>query len=338
MPSDMLTYADPAGYGPLREVLATYLRETRDLACDPHQVIILSATPQAILLVAAVLLDRGDEVFIEDPGNPRARATFMASDAEIIPVPVDDEGMDLKAGRLKAPDARMAYVTPAQQYPLGISMSLNRRLELLQWASDNGSWILEDDYGAEFAAARTSLAALAKFDAIDRVIYAGTFNDILFPALRLGYLVVPEELVDAFISARILIDRCPPLLGQVVLAEFIADGHFERHIKSVRPVYEKRRRTLVGALQRAFGDTMSPRGQDLGMHLVVDLPEGLNDRDVSMMIAEHDVEAPPLSFYAMNDLRRGGLVLGYASVNEQDIQIGVRRMHAAIGPMLASHG
>jgi len=334
MPSDMLTYGDPAGYGPLREVLANYLRETRDVACEPHQVIILSGTPQAISLTVTVLLDRGDSVLMEDPGNPRARATLIAADAEVVPVAVDQDGLDLKSGLTKSPGAKMAYVTPAHQYPLGVTMSLARRLELLNWAADKDGWILEDDYGTEFSNAGLPLAALAKFDYAERVIYTGTFNDVVFPALRLGYLVVPSHLVDAFISARILIDRCPPLLGQVVLADFIADGHFERHVKALRPVYEERHRTLLRALKGTFGSLLQPRSEEVGMHLVVDLPADVDDRKMSKLIAEHDVEAPPLSFYSMKRRRRGGFVLGYSSVKEQEIRIGVERMHEAIAHKL----
>ena len=330
MPSDMLTYRNPSGYEPLRDVLAEYLRERRGIQCEPGQIIIVSGTPQSISLVATVLLDRGDQVLMEDPGNPRAKATLMAADAEVVPVRLDDEGLDLAYGLRQAPKARLAYVTPAAQYPVGVSMSLARRLELLKWAQTSGGWIIEDDYGTEFATPGVPLAALAAFEAAERVVYTGTFNDVLFPALRLGYLVLPKTLIDSLLSARILIDRCPPLLGQVVLADFIADGKFERYVRELRGLYQRRAQKLRSAINRSFGTSLEPTATTAGTELLVWLPKGFDDREMSRMVAEQDVEAPPLSFYSSGALERSGFVLGFGAVNEQEIEISVRRMRAAL--------
>jgi len=330
MPSDLLTYGDPAGYRPLREVIASFLNENRHIDCETDQVIIVSGTPQAFALVAAVLLERGDAVWMEDPGYPRARATFIAADAELIPVPLDREGLDLQAGLAQAPEARLAYVTPSHQYPMGMKMSPARRLQLLDWATQSGAWILEDDYGAEYRAAGLPIAALQNPKDAGCVLFTGSFSSVLFPALRIGYLVVPPDLVDAFMAARILMDQCPPLFGQVVLTDFIGENHLERHIRRMRGLYQQRHEVLIEALHKAFGDFLSVEAEEAGLHLVARLPEGLDDQVLSRLIAEHGIEAPPLSFYAIEALRRGGFVLGYAAIDEETIRISVGRMRNAL--------
>lgn len=330
MPSGLLTFGDPAGYRPLREVVASYLHESRGVKCEADQVIIVSGPPQAYALASAVLLDRGDTVWIEDPGYPRARATLMAADANLVPVPLDRDGLNLEVALSKDPSARMAYVTPAHQYPLGMKMSPARRLELLQWATQHHAWILEDDYGTEYRASGLPLAALQSYDEVGCVIYTGSFSSVLFPALRLGYLVVPPDLVDAFISARILIDRCPPLFGQVVLTDFIAENHMDRHTRRMRTLYERRQEALIEAIRTECGDLLEVHPDEAGLHLVAWLPEGANDQALSRKIAEQDIEAPPLSFYAVEPLQRAGFVLGYAAVDEDTIRIGVRRIRTVL--------
>jgi GntR family transcriptional regulator / MocR family aminotransferase len=329
MPSEILTYGDPAGYLPLREIVASYLNDARDVQCEAGQVIIVSGTPQAISLATAVLLNQGDAVWLEDPGYPRARATFMAADALVVPVPMDADGINIKEGIKREPNAKMVYVTPSHQYPLGMKMSLTRRMELLQWANKSQAWILEDDYGTEF---RTGLplAALQGFGDAGRTLYMGSFSNILSPVLNLGYLVVPSDLVDAFVSARVLRDRCPPLFGQVVLADFIADNHFDRHLRKLRSLYETRHSALKAALSARFGGFLDVLSDESGMQLVALLRHGMDDKMLSRQIAEQDIEAPPLSFYSIDPPDRGGFVLGYAAVNEKNIDIGVRRMRRAL--------
>ncbi len=329
MPSDLLTYGDPAGYLPLRQIIASYLKESRDIACDPGQIIIVSGTPQAINLSSAVLLNQGDPVWMEDPGYPRARVTLMLSNAELIPVPIDSEGLDVEAGLALEPYARMVYVTPSHQYPMGNTMSLTRRMRLLEWARSSRAWILEDDYGTEFRSG-LPLAALQNADALQCVIYMGTYSNILFPALRLGFVVVPEDVVDAFLAARVLMERCPPLFGQVVLTDFIGENHFERYIRRLREIHERRYNVLIESLQQSFGDSIEIHSDEAGMQLVALLPKGLDDRMLSKEIANHGVEAPPLSFYTINKKGRHGFVLGYSAVREKDIRICVQRMKTAL--------
>lgn len=330
MPSDLLTYGDPAGYRPLREVIASFLNETRHITCEADQVIIVSGTPQAFSLAAAVLLERGEAVWMEDPGYPRARATFIAADAHLIPVPLDSEGLDLEEGMARAPHARMAYVTPSQQYPMGMTMSPGRRLELLQWAERTGAWLLEDDYGAEYRAPGLPLMAMQQAEEAGCVLFTGSFSSVLFPALRIGYLIVPPDLVDAFMAARMLMDQCPPLFGQVVLTDFIGENHLERHIRRMRGLYQQRYEVLREALEHAFGRFLEVEVEEPGLHLVARLPEGLDDQQLSRHIAQHGIEAPPLSFYAIEALGRGGFVLGYAAVDEETIRISVGRMQRAL--------
>jgi len=207
-------------------------------------------------------------------------------------------------------------------------------MELLQWANQSKAWILEDDYGTEFRAG-VPLAALQGFGESSRVIYTGAFSNILSPVLNLGYLVVPSDLVDAFVAARRLRERCPPLFGQVVLTDFIADNHFERHLRQLRALYELRYDTLTSELRRSFNGVMDVRSDESGMQLVAFLKKGLDDTMLSRKIAEQDIEAPPLSFYSIDPPERGGFVLGYAAVNEQEIRIGVRRMKIALDRYLS---
>ena len=222
---------------PLREAIATYLREARAVRCEAGQVMVVSGSQHGLDLATRLLLDPGDRVWLEDPGYLGARGALMAAGARLVPVPVDGDGLDVARGLRAAPDARLAYVTPSHQYPLGVTMSLARRLALLEWAHARRAWIVEDDYDSEYRYTGRPLASLQGLDRHGRVIYVGTFSKVLFPALRLGYVVVPPALVDAFAAARGLVDRHPPSVTQAVLAEFIAEGSFARHVRRMRMRY-----------------------------------------------------------------------------------------------------
>ena len=235
--SGLLSYGDPTGYPPLRRAIAEYLRAARGIDCFPEQVIVTSGSQQALDLAARVLLDPGDTAWVEDPGYGGARGALTAAGVRCAPVPVDAEGLSVTQGEALAPQARMAYVSPSHQYPLGVTMSLPRRMALLSWARRRGAWIAEDDYDSEFRYAGRPLAALQGLDPAGRVIYIGTFSKVLFPALRLGYLVAPAGVVDAFAAARALTDRHPPGPSQAVVAEFLSAGHFARHIRRMRTLY-----------------------------------------------------------------------------------------------------
>ncbi|MBI5303903.1 MAG: PLP-dependent aminotransferase family protein [Chloroflexi bacterium] len=329
LPRDALGYGEPAGYRPLRESIAAYLGASRGVRCDPEQVIVVAGSQQALDLAARLLLDSGDIAWIEDPGYRGARGALLAAGARLVPVPVDAEGLRVEVGVAKNADARLAYVTPSHQYPLGVTMSLARRLTLLEWATHSNAWILEDDYDSEYRYAGRPLTALQGLDNAQRVIYIGTFSKVLFPALRLGYLVVPPNLVDAFVAARAMADRQSPTLDQAVLADFIAEGFFARHVRHMRTLYAERRAALVDAVARELGGLLEITSEEAGLHVLARLPKGVDDRVISRRAAKHNVETPALSDYALARLARGGLVLGYAAVNAREIREGVRQLASA---------
>lgn len=275
---------------------------------------------------------RGDEAWIEDPCYLGARAALSANGARLVPVPVDGEGLDVASGEKASPDARLACVTPSHQYPTGATMSLPRRLALLRWASLTGAWVVEDDYDGEFRYSGRPLSSLQGLDgsAEGRVIYVGTFSKVLSPALRIGYLVVPPNLADAFEEARALADRHPPVPGQAVLAEFIAQGHFARHLRRTRRLYGERQRALVEAAGAELNGLLEVRPSGAGLHIVGRLPEGADDTKVSGRLAADGVEAPSLSAHRLSAPGAPGLVLGYAAFDLAAIRDGVGHLAGSL--------
>ena len=315
----LLGYGDPAGYGPLREAVAAYLGTARGVTCDARQVIILTSSQQALDLTARLLVDPGDEVWMEEPGYLGGRAALTVAGARIVPVPVDENGLDVARGEALAPLARLAYVTPSHQYPLGVTLSLERRLALLAWAERAGSFLVEDDYDSEFRYTGRPLAAIQGLDSGGRVLYVGTFTKALFPSIRLAYLVAPEDLVDAFVHARTLMDGHTPTLLQAVLADFLAEGHFGVHVRRMRALYHERRDALLEA-----GATLGP--VEAGFHATLHLPEGTDDVAVARRAASRGVEVQPLSRFYAGDETTPGLVLGFAGLAPEAIREGMRRL------------
>jgi GntR family transcriptional regulator/MocR family aminotransferase len=322
----LLQYGDPAGYRPLRQAIATYLGAARGVRCEADQVLVVGGAQQALDLTARLLLDPGQAVWVENPGYLGARGAFLAAGASLVPLPVDDEGLNVAAGLAAGPQARLAYISPSHQYPLGVTMSLPRRLELLAWAEQNRAWIVEDDYDSEYRYAGQPLAALQGLDPAGRVIYIGTFSKVLFPALRLGYLVAAPALIQAFVAARALQDRGSALLEQAVLADFIDQGHFARHIRRMRTLYRERQTALVEAVRQELGDLLEIKATPAGLHLVGWLPAGVDDQAVSQRLLAEGIESLSLSSFALTPLPRGGLVLGYAPHPVEQIRAGVGRM------------
>jgi GntR family transcriptional regulator/MocR family aminotransferase len=329
-PPQHMSYDHPAGFGPLREAIAEHLRQARAVHCDPDQVLILSGAQQAFDLSARLLLDPGDKAWVEHPGYSGMWAALRAAAVDLIPVPVDDDGLDVSAGRRLCPDARLVYVTPSHQFPLGVTLSLARRLALLDWARQAGAWIFEDDYDSEFRYTGRPLAALQGLDQDGRVLYVGTFSKSLYPALRLAYLVVPPDLVDAFTAARAVTDRQAPTLMQAVVAEFLREGHFVRHVRRMRIVYKELQETLLRAAQRDLDGQLELSPSATGMHLVGWLEPGRNDVEVSRAAARVGIEAAPLSSCCLTPPERGGLLLGYAGFDARQIRDGVRRLAAGM--------
>jgi GntR family transcriptional regulator/MocR family aminotransferase len=325
-PSRLLGYDDPAGYRPLREAIAGYLGTARGVRCKPDQVIVVAGSQQGIDLVARVLLDPDDSAWIEDPGYVGARGALKGAGIRLAPVPVDNEGIDVKAGAARAGRARLVYVTPAHQYPLGVTMSIGRRLALLDWAHEAEAWILEDDYDSEYRYVGRPLAALQSIDSHGRVIYMGTFSKVLFPSLRLGYLVVPPALVDAFVCAKAATDRHSATIVQAVVADFIAEGHFTRHIRRMRLLYAERQEVLVRAAAQAWSGFIDLAPADSGMHLIGWLAPGVDDQGLARQAAAQGIVITPLSRLALKRPKRGGMLIGYAAIRPTEIREAVRRL------------
>ena len=319
-----LGYADPAGYMPLRRAVAERLRETRAVQCEAEQVIIVSGTQQAINLCAQLLLNPGDAVWLEDPTYLGARAALHNSGAKIIPVPVDADGLVVGEGIAREPNARMAFVSPSYQVPMCATMSLPRRLALLDWAARHGAWVIEDDYDSEFRYAGRPLASLQSLDTARRVIYIGTFSKSLLPALRMGYLIAPPDLVDAFITARAIADRHAHTLEQAIVADFIAEGHFAQHLRRMRTLYQERQHVLVSAAQRDLAGMLEVQPKDAGLNLLGCLPDHVDDAAVSHAAALQNISAPAISAYAIEPPKQCGLVLGYAALTPREIRKGIK--------------
>ena len=344
--SALLAYGAPAGYWPLREAIAAYVTTARGGRCAPEQVIVVGGAQQALDLVARVLLDPGDQVWMEDPGYLGARSALQAAGAGVVAVPVDGEGLGVGEGERRAPNARLAYVSPSHQFPLGGTMSAARRLQLLAWAARAGAWIVEDDYDSEFRYASRPLPSLQGMDVTgggapagaSRVVYVGTFSKTLFPALRLGYLVAPPALAEAFAAARSVADRHAPTMEQAVLADFIAEGHFARHVRRMRALYAERQAALLDAAECGrLGEHLELRPADAGMHLMGWLRErrgragGVpDDRERSTVAVAAGIEAPPLSRYALVPPARGALLLGYAAFAPPAIRRAADQLAAAL--------
>lgn len=330
-PND-LTYPDPAGYLPLRIAIARYLGLSRGIQCQPEQVLVTGGFQGALTLVRHALLRSGDAVLVEDPGYPQARLALEAGGAKLVPVRVDREGMRVAAGIAGAPRARLALVTPTHQYPLGVPLSLPRRLALLAWAADANAWVLEDDYDSEFRYAGHPLPALKSLDRGDRVLFAGSFSKVLHPSLRLGYLVVPAELSDAFQRASRLTTTGQPVLEQHVTAAFIERGHFARHLRRMRGLYGDRRKALASALTDAFGDRVETELEAGGMHLLARFPGAANDGVLARRAARVGLAPTALSGLTMAHDCGQGLLLNFANLPEEAAPEAVARLVGAVRP------
>lgn len=312
MPRSHLGYGDPRGSAELRRAIAAYLAGARGVRCDAEQIIVTSGTQHALDLVVRVLLSAGSEAWVEDPGYPLTREVLAAGGVATRPMRVDAQGIDVSAAIASAPGARAAFITPSHQFPTGVVLSMARRLELIAWASASNAWIVEDDYASEFRYGGRPLAALQGLDAAQRTIYIGTLNKALFPGLRSGYLVVPEQLLSGFVTARYLMDRQPPALQQEVLAEFIAQGHLASHIRRMRTRYRDQRDRLVATLRRRAGDRLDVDPPDQGMHLVAYLHPGLSDTAAERAALADGVVVRALSRLYVKARPRQGLLLGFS--------------------------
>ncbi len=327
----LLNYsADAAGYMPLRAAIADYLGRCRAVQCYAEQVIIVSGSQQALDLITRLTVNRGDWVAMEDPGYRGARHCFQQQGANLQGIPVDSQGIEVDALRQSPQTFKLLYVTPSHQFPTGVTLSLSRRLSLLQWAQQQGTLILEDDYDSEYRYSGRPVPALQGLDQANVVLYVGTFSKVLFPSLRMGYLVVPPAWVPLVRRAKGLCDRYSPLLEQYALTDFITEGHFEAHIRRMRHRYDRHRQALVGALKRCLGSRVTILGENAGIHLMVKLETGLPDEVVIQRAQRRGVGLTSARDYYLATPSSGEFIFGYAELDEAQIVEGVQRLAQAL--------
>jgi GntR family transcriptional regulator / MocR family aminotransferase len=335
--TNLLAGGESLGYRPLREAVADYLNTSRGVKCTAEQVLILSGAQEALDRTARILLNPGETVWMEEPGYPGAAVVFRALGARIRGVPVDAEGLDLESGLKQSKFARLVYVTPAHQFPLGVTMSLRRRLALLEWARQWGTLIFEDDYDSEYRYSGRPIPALQGLDRSGVVIFAGSFSAVLFPALRLGYLVVPADMVDVFAAAESVSTHHPPLLEQAILCDFIVEGHFARHIRRMRELYAERLGVLLSCAREKLAGALQISTVEAGLQTVGWLERGRSAERVASLAAQRDVEVVPLSRYASGNSRREGLILGFAAVGPKELRRGVEELGRALSQVEKDH-
>jgi GntR family transcriptional regulator/MocR family aminotransferase len=312
-----LSYPAYAGLPDLREAVASYLAVSRGVPCEATQVVITSGYQSALSLIARLLLRPGDGIWFEEPGYFLARYALEATSARLLPIPVDDQGLNVEFAQETEPRARLAVVTPAHQSVLGVALSLARRQKLLAWANETNAWIVEDDYDGEFHYVGRKLPALKSLDVADRVIYAGSFSKTLFPGLCLGYLVVPHSLVQQVIEAKRATTHGEPVLGQRVVADFLSEGHFGRHLKRMRGLYAARRDAMASALRNAFGDRLEMTMRPGGMHLLARFAEARDDVELVRRALRHRLLPSALSAQYLGRTHDSGLMLSFTNIAEE---------------------
>jgi GntR family transcriptional regulator/MocR family aminotransferase len=324
--TDWLDYArDLQGYQPLRQAIAGYLTRARAVQCHPDQIILTNGTQQGLDLIMRLLIDPGTDMALEDPGYLSARRVFLSHGAKLHPIAVDESGLKVEQLANLPTTPRLVYVTPSHQFPTGAILSLARRLELLAWAAQHHGLIVEDDYDSEYRYGNRPIPALQGLDS-QTVIYLGTFSKVLFPSLRIGYLVVPPALVSLFTGAKWLSDRQLPSLEQRALTEFIQGGHLESHIRKMRSHYDRLRQTLVQALQIDLGDRAVIMGAEAGMHVMVKIQHPGRDANLVERAAQVGVGITSAQVHYLHSQDRGEFILGYGGLEESQIVTGIHRL------------
>jgi GntR family transcriptional regulator/MocR family aminotransferase len=325
-----LNYAPPAGQPALREAIAGHLNVFRNLKCAPEQVIVISSTQQAIAILATILADADDVALMEEPGYRAVYNAFALSGLNVQPLPVDQDGFVPPAAGQLPERTRLAYATPAKQWPLGMTMGPSRRLQVIQWLHATGIWLIEDDSDSELRYRSVPAPPLQSMDRFGRVIYMGSFSRILFPALRLGYLVLPKPLVEPFTAALEVLGRSAAGLTQLILADFIAEGHFSQHIRRMRRIYEDKQQMLLQALTQQMAGIAEPEPTDTGMHMVVSLAEGYGAARIAAAAQRRGLTARPIAYYSLSGrYRRQALMLGFGCVARGQFAGAVRSLVAA---------
>lgn len=328
--AQVMGYSDPMGFWPFREALADYLGAFRAVKCRPEQILVTTGSQQGLQIAALALLDPKDAVWIEEPGYPGARQVLGAAGAQPIPVPVDECGLDVEYGARRHGHVRAAYVTPAHQFPTGVTLSPGRRLALLSWAARKDAWIIEDDYDSEFRYGEGPSPSLQGADTDGRVVYVGTLSKVVFPALRLGYLVLPEDLVTIFSTVRNANDTFASMLYQLVMTDFIREGHFARHMRKMRSLYAQRRTALVAAITTRLRGILEVVGEDAGTQVLALLPQGADDVEIANGAARLGIAVKALSQCCIKPAKRPGLILGFGTISPREIDTTVAGLESII--------
>ena len=326
--TNFLMGCEPIGYLPLRQAVADYLSTSRGVNCTAEQIAIVSGAQEAFDLVARLFLNPGDRVCMENPGYLGAATVFQSLGAKISHVPLDDEGMQLRDSTLR--NARLVYVTPGHQFPLGITMSLSRRLQLLESARKSGALILEDDYDSEFRYAGRPVPALQGLDRHALVLFTGSFSKVLFPSLRLGYLVLPADFAERVSATLSITRRHAPLMEQAVLCDFITAGHFGRHLRRMRQIYAERLNVLLDSARQNLAGLLEISGIEAGLQTVGWLQRGINAESAAAAAAERNVEVTPINIYSHGNVASTGLQLGFAAIDAKEIRRGVQDLALAL--------
>ncbi|HEV2271043.1 MAG TPA: PLP-dependent aminotransferase family protein [Steroidobacteraceae bacterium] len=315
--TDATAYGDPMGLDSFRSALAQYLGAFRGVHCEKSRILVTAGSQHALQICALALLDPGDRVWMEEPGFPGAQQAFRSAGGQLVPVPVDSAGLDVECGRHTESRVRAAYVTPSAHFPLGVPMSSARRLALLNWAEHKDAWIIEDDYDSEFSLAENPVASLQDGDSDDRVIHVGTLSAAMFPALRLGYIVVPKDLTRTFAAVRNANDICPPPLHQLAMTDFIQEGHLARHVKRMRALYLVRRSAFVAAILSGLPEVLELIDGAAVTRLTGLLPLGVPDTDIAREVAITGLQVKALSQCYIRPPARGGLILDCANLDPE---------------------
>jgi GntR family transcriptional regulator/MocR family aminotransferase len=325
--STVMGYGEPKGYAPLRRAIATHLSALKGLTCDPEQIFITTGAQQAFSLIGRLFLNPGDKVWMENPGASGARNALLSEGAELIPVNVDSEGINIDDGLKKAPHFRLAFVTPSHQQPLGVVLSLARRFALLQAVEDAQAFIIEDDYDSEFYFGNAPQPALRSIDTNERVIYVGTFSKSLFPSLRLGFAVVPQRMVEVFDRLFSSWVSGPPTVTQAIVADFMNEGHFAAHIRMMRHLYKARHEALLDA-SYDLRDAVDIQPTTGGFHTPAFVAPGVDERKVIIQAAQKNVSLVPLSRYCLVPIPQRGFVFGFGSATPEEIRKGISVIRA----------
>lgn len=328
--SSVLLHGDPQGSESLRKAIATYLNLERGANCAPDQVLVLSSTRQALFLCAQLLVDVGKPILLENPGYFGARKAFETAEAKVVPIDVDASGIRTDLLHADRSGAHCVYVTPSHQYPTGATLTLERRLELINWAAEKGKWVIEDDYDSEFHYAGKPTACVQGLDKYQRTLYLGTFSKTLFPGLRMGYMVLPRELVKAFTYARSMLDGHTPQILQLTLARFMEDGHYNAHVRAMRKLYAGRQAIMLDAIGKHLGHVVTACRPQGGLQIPCVLHEGWSEEKTIRQAASAGVQLPGLSRLYAGAATQQGWLLGYSSLTAHEIETAMRRLAHAL--------